>query len=154
MKPRIESKDAMTFLGMGRDFSMAASQAEIPLFWQEFLAQGYGETVCGAFGLCVGMDNDDSALRYYIADLCAPDASVPKGFEKITLPALTWAVLPGQGKLPEALRDLNRYLYGDWLPTNGSYAYGAPYSVEAYTPGDPQSQDYRFEVWQAVRKGR
>lgn len=154
MNPRIENKEAMTLLGMGRDFSMGSCFAEIPLYWEEFFQKGYGETVGGRYGVCVGKDNDDSSFRYYIADPCPSDAPVPKGFEKITLPALTWAVLEGKGKIPEALQQLNRYLYEQWLPTNGTYAYGAPLSVEMYNCGDMQSEDYRFEIWQAVRKAK
>ena len=152
--PRIETKEAFTLLGMGRDFSLGSSSAQIPLFWQEFFQKGHGETLKGMYGVCVGTDNDDSAFRYYIADSCAAGAPVPKGFEKVTLPALTWVVLEGRGKIPEALQRLNRYLYEEWLPTNGTYAYGAPLSVELYDCGGTQGEDFRFEIWQAVRKGK
>lgn len=154
MNPRIENKEAMTLLGMGRDFSMGSAFGDIPLYWEEFFQKGYHKTVSGMYGVSVGKDNDDSSFRYYIADPCAPDAPVPKGFEKVTLPALTWVVLEGRGKIPEALQKLNRYLYEEWLPTNGTYAYGAPLSVELYDCGDTQSEDFRFEIWQAVRKGK
>ncbi len=154
MNPRIENKEAFTVLGMGRDFSMARCFEDIPAYWKEFFEKGYGETVNGVYGISVGKDNDDSSIRYYIADPCAPEAKAPKGFEKFTVPALTWAVFEGQGKMPEALQALNRHLYQEWLPTNGVYAFGAPYNVEMYSNGDMDSETYRFEIWQAVRKGK
>ncbi len=152
MKPRIENKDAFTVMGMGQDFSMGTCFAEIPKFWSEFFEKGYGQTVKGMYGISVGKDNDDSNIRYYIADPCAPDAAAPKGFEKINIPALTWAVFEGKGKMPEALQQLNQQIYGDWLPTNGLYAFSEPYNIEMYPCGDMDSADYAFEIWQAVRR--
>jgi len=153
MEYRIVTKEAFSVLGMERTFTMkdGSSFVEIPKFWCEFFAKGYGETVSGMYGICVDASMESQDFRYLIADDCAPDATVPEGFTKEIIPALTWAIFEGKGPMPHALQQLNRRIYEEWLPTNEQYALGAGYGIEYYTCGDTSAEEYGFEIWLPVQ---
>lgn len=153
MKYRIENKDAFTVLGMERTFTMEGGEnfALIPKFWDEFFANGYDATVTGQMGVCLEDTPTGNTFRYLIADPCQPDAPVPDGFVKETLPALTWAIFEGKGPLPHALQTLNRRIFEEWLPASTEYTLSAGCNIELYTCGDTQSAEYAFEIWLPVK---
>ena len=153
MNFRIETKDSFPVLGMERGFTMEGGSGlmEIPKFWDEFFARGYGETVSGQLGVCIETALDSETFRYLIADPCEPDTPVPDGFTKETIPSLTWAIFEGVGAMPDALQKLNRRIYEEWLPSSAEFTLGAGYNIEMYTCGDTQSEDYRFEIWLPVK---
>ncbi len=147
MNYRIETKEAFTVLGVERTFQHETAFADIPPFWDEFFAQGHGKTVMGEMGICVDENKSGPSFTYLIADRCAPDAAVPQGFTKLTIPTLTWAVFEGQGALPDALQRLNRRIWEEWFPASKDYTFGPGYNVELYIHGDMDSEDYCFEIW-------
>ncbi|NTV90713.1 MAG: AraC family transcriptional regulator, partial [Clostridiales bacterium] len=50
MDYRIESKPEFQILAMTRTFDAQSSSLDIPKFWSEFYAKGYGQVVCGVYG--------------------------------------------------------------------------------------------------------
>ena len=69
--------------------------------------------------------------------------------ESLLVPESDWAVFSGKGRMPEAIRDLERRIFTDWLPSSG-YEYADAPDIEAYLTPNPQ--DSVFEVWLPVRK--
>ena len=53
MDYRIVEKAQFTVVGASRKFNTETSYQEIPVFWQEFYANGGGEKICGKFGICL-----------------------------------------------------------------------------------------------------
>lgn len=67
------------------------------------------------------------------------------------IPAATWAVFSGKGKVYGALAELMTKIFGEWLPSSG-YEQSLQYTIEIYPPGNSQSNDYAWEIWIPVKK--
>ena len=67
------------------------------------------------------------------------------------IPAATWAMFKGKGKVYESFDALFTKIFTEWLPSSG-YEKSMQYTVEIYPPGDSQSNDYAFEIWVPVKK--
>ena len=80
----------------------------------------------------------------------AGDGEYP-GFDLFEIPAGTWAMFSGKGKVYEGLDALFTRIFTEWLPSSG-YEQSMQYTVETYPPGNSQNDDYAFEIWIPVRK--
>ena len=80
----------------------------------------------------------------------AGDGEYP-GFDLFEIPAATWAVFSGKGKVYEGLDALFTKIFTEWLPSSG-YEHSMQYTAEIYPPGNSQSDDYAFEIWIPVKK--
>ena len=67
------------------------------------------------------------------------------------IPAGTWAMFSGKGKVYEGLDALYTKMFTEWLPSSG-YEHAMQYTVEIYPPGDSQNDEYEFEIWIPVKK--
>ena len=150
MNYRIETLESFTVLGKARTFSMEDCFDKIPKYWNEYYAPGQNPPVAGCLGICIDPCNGKD-FTYIIGDNCEPDAPVPEGYQKSTIPAFTWAMFEDRGKMPGALQQLNRRIYTEWAPGNAEYELAGGYNIEMYTMGDMSSDDYRFELWVPVR---
>ena len=72
-------------------------------------------------------------------------------FDLFEIPAATWAIFSGKGKVYEGLDALFTRIFTEWLPSSG-YEHSMKYTVEIYPPGDAGSNDYDFEIWIPVKK--
>lgn len=154
MKYRIVPMEAFSMLVKSRVFDMGEGAEKAPAFWDEYCSGGE-PAVRGLYGVCRD-PLDGTKFTYMIGDRCEPDASVPEGYEKVTIPAFTWAVFEDRGKLPQALQKLNRRVFAEWLPTNGEYEMADGWNIEAYNAEDMQNgvsdDSYRFALWIPVKR--
>ena len=79
----------------------------------------------------------------------ATNRPVPEDMEAYEVPAMTWAIFPGDGVCPGAIQDLERRVVTEWLPGSG-YEYANGPDLEVYLTPDPQKA--KFEVWIPVVK--
>lgn len=149
MNYRIEEKPSFDVLAMTKTFNEATSQQEIPNFWKNFHADGHGAVVSGWFGIC--HDFTPPEFKYSIADPYKPGAEIPPGFEKFTIPSLTWAVFPCVGPMPTAIQTAWAKIFSEWLPT-AEYEMLPDYNLEYYSGPNTQDADYKSEIWIPVRK--
>ena len=77
--------------------------------------------------------------------------TLPKGYISATIPAATWAVFESVGALPEAIQDLTRRIFTEWMPSTG-YQHDCAPELEVYPEGDMYSADYRCEIWIPIKK--
>lgn len=84
---------------------------------------------------------------YYIA--VASNSPVPEGMHEWMVPAATWAVFTGTGRLPDAIQELQRRIVSEYLPGSG-YEWAKAPDIEVYLnrPG----AESRFQVWLPVTK--
>ena len=80
----------------------------------------------------------------------AKDGEYP-AFDLFEIPAGTWVMFLGKGKVYAGLDALFTRIFTEWLPSSG-YEQSMQYTVEIYPPGDSQSDDYAFEIWIPVKK--
>jgi len=157
MDYRIEKKEAFTVLANAKTFPYEGAKEQVPLFWQEHHASGRGAFVHGVFGINIDEKMTMDSFEYLIADPCDPGAEVPDGFAMRTIPALTWAVFPVRGAMPDALQDANTRIYTEWLPALRDYEFAAGYCVEYYDnpmdyPKGTLDENYYCEIWIPIRR--
>ena len=154
MEYRIEQKPEIRIVGMGMPLSQNIEEnfQAVPALWAKATQQDtitsllnvMNREPMGILGVsaCYG-----EQWRYLIA--VASDSETPDGLEYLTIPAATWAVFPGVGKMPDDIQLLEKRIVTEWLPTSG-YEYADAPDVERYLNADPQNA--QFEVWIPVRK--
>ena len=157
MDYKIVKKEEFTVVGMSKDFGYENAKEEIPQFWQQFYAEGNGKYVCGMFGINIDEKMGRDTFEYLIADMYNPVMDVPEGFVTKTIPAFTWAVFPCKGAMPEALQDVNKRIFAEWLPALKDYEFAAGYCVEMYEdpgkyPKGTRDENYYSEIWIPVKK--
>ena len=157
MDYKIVKKEEFTVVGMSKNFVYENAKEEIPQFWQQFYTEGNGKYVCGMFGINIDEKMGRDTFEYLIADMYNPVMDVPEGFVTKTIPAFTWAVFPCKGAMPEALQDVNKRIFAEWLPALKDYEFAAGYCVEMYE--DPskyqkgtRDENYYSEIWIPVKK--
>lgn len=148
MDYKIEKREAFKVLAMTRTFSQDTSTIEIPKFWGEFMAKGYNDTVCGTFGICHSVK--EGRFKYSIADPIKNEGVCPENFEIIEIPSLTWAMFTCVGAMPNAIQDMWKRVYSEWLPS-ADYEMVPGYDIEMYTAGDVTKDDYISEIWIPVQ---
>jgi predicted transcriptional regulator YdeE len=146
----LESMGAFTIVGRGKKFSEDGAFDNVPGYWCEYYAGGYGEIVPGYLGVCVELDCGKE-FTYMIGSFADSGASVPEGFTKLELPPRTWAKFKARGKIPGALQSLNRAIYTSWLPS-AEYKLAEAMNIEVYSEGDMDADDYESEIWIPVEK--
>lgn len=122
----------------------------VPKFWAEIgprqaeLFPLMGGEPEGILGVCT---YGEEANYYYIA--VASSVPAPEGMYEWTIPAASWAVFSGSGRLPEAMQDLQRRIITEYLPDSVYELDRAP-DIEVYLnrPGE----ESRFQVWLPVTK--
>lgn len=157
MDYRMEKKECFTVMGAASTFSYEEAKEKIPEFWERHYASGGGEHVCGMFGINIDETLGNNEFEYLIADIYNPADYIPEGFTTRTIPALTWAVFPIRGALPDALQDVNEKIFSEWLPALRDYEFAAGYCVEFYDvpgkyPKGTKDEQYYSEIWLPVKE--
>lgn len=135
MEPRFEQKEAFTFIGLGKDYSLTDPNT-IGKLWNQFhqkkdlIKDVQAES---AFGLCYAPKEKEvfSDNFHYTAALRVSDNTpVPEGMEKVQVPAQEYAIFTHKGSL-ETLSTTNDYIWKTWLPKSGLELADAP-DIEVY----------------------
>ncbi len=151
MDYKIVKREEYTVLAKTRYFTSENSTEEIPKFWSEYFRDGSHKTVCGMLGICEQEKEGCKEFRYGIGSECSENAEVPNGFEKLTIPAYTWAVFKCVGPMPHTIQNMWKRVYSEWLPQS-EYELIPDYDIELYTDGNNQSEEYVSEIWVPVKK--
>jgi AraC family transcriptional regulator len=149
MEYRIEKKPKFKILAMTESFNGETSTIEIPKFWGNFFAKGYGSVVSGWYGVCHDMNGD--TFKYSIADPYEEGTPVPENFNVISIPELTWAIFTCIGPMPDAIQNTWKKIFTEWLPSS-EYEVVPGFDFEYYSGPNTQDPDYLSEIWISVKK--
>jgi AraC family transcriptional regulator len=157
MNYKIVRKESFTVLGASRRFDYENCKKEIPDFWKEHYANGFGKHVSGMFGINIDEKMGHDSFEYLIADIYNPVIDIPKGLVTRTIPAFTWAVFSCDGPMPKALQNVNEKIFSEWLPALKEYEFAAGYCIEMYDdpakyPKGTLDESYHSEIWIPVKK--
>ncbi|WP_304964773.1 AraC family transcriptional regulator [uncultured Oscillibacter sp.] len=150
MEYQIEKREAFRIVGFRTPLPMDVEKSfqVVPKFWAE-IGPRQAELVplmngepAGMLGVCTC---DEEENFYYIA--VASSAPAPEGMHEWMVPAATWAVFAGTGRLPEAMQELQKRIVSEYLPDSG-YGWAKAPDIEVYLnrPGE----ESRFQVWLPV----
>lgn len=153
MNYKIVEKGEMRIIGFKRWLSTENDQQlqQIPKMWDELTKEAYENFLGmssnnGVVGLC--SDLCDGGFDYWIG--CMSDKKCPEEFELKMIPASSWAVFEVIGPMPNAMQDILKRIYSEWLPNSGYEHAGLP-EIEYYSSGDNMASDYRSEIWVPVK---
>ena len=160
MDYRIVEKTAFPVAITARQFTSIDGQnlKDIPAWWQEFvvspdcaemtsLAGNKPGAVTGGtmLGVCYG-EAETGEFSYGIA-VELPEGGSPGKFEKMVIPATTWAVFDCT---LANLQDVTRRVFGEWYMSTGYEHPGTP-DLEVYLP-EGEGQDMKCQIWAPVIK--
>lgn len=159
MDYKILEKPAFDVVGRGKKFSTSdgTNLIKIPQFWQEFsasaeyqkltkLGRGKPGPVTGAEMLSAVLPNEKNTWDPIIYTICIEKPGQTADFDVYHIPAATWAIFESIGPMPKAIQDVTVKIFQEWFPSTG-YEHDAKPELEVYLPGDPNSKDYRCQVW-------
>lgn len=163
MDYEIRTLKEFTIAGEVRSFCTKDGEnfIKIPQFWQEMdhkdklgaimpLADPKGVVGGACLGVCMEMDEKQENFNYMIGMEPAKDADC-SNLEQRTIPALTWAVFSGHGKMPESIQAVWKRIFGEWFPAT-DYEHEMAPELEVYLPQTDSSKECPFEIWIPVRK--
>ena len=158
MEYKLVKKDSFVVMGVLKESSYDSAKTVIPEFWKEHYERGNGKYVCGMFGVNIDEPMAGSGtFKYMIADAYNPAMDIPEGFITKMIPEFTWAVFPCRGAMPDALQDVNKKIFSEWLPALKEYEFAAGYCIEMYDdaskyPNGNEDKNYYSEIWIPVKK--
>ncbi len=163
MNYRIESWPSFTAAGFRHPIKTGQAFDAVPGIWEKAWLDGSMNRLTGLFtradmrpagylGIAIGgqwgasedMDYFIGVTNHVDAPNCAR-VPVPDGMEEAEFKAATWVMITADGELPDAVQNVIRQFYSQWLPGSGYQPDDLPL-IECYM------QDSRQEVWIAVRK--
>ena len=156
MKYRIEEKAAFRTVGFKQKMSIVNGENldRIPKMWANLPEADYGKLCAagnaepkGLLGICANFNGEE--FDYYIA--CATTLAVPEEMSSLEIPQATWAIFESVGPLPDAIQNLTKRIFSEWLPSSGYEQDDVP-QLEVFPAGDIHSADYVCEVWFPIRK--
>jgi AraC family transcriptional regulator len=164
MDYKIMEKPAFDLVGRGKKFTTAdgTNLVKIPQFWQEFSAsEEYQKLVKLGGGkpgpateaeiLSAILPNENNTWDPIIYTICIEKTSNTGNFDVYHVPAATWVIFESTGPMPKAIQDVTVKIFQEWFPSTG-YEHDAKPELEVYLPGDPNSPDYRCQVWMPIMK--
>lgn len=151
MDYKIDKKDAFRVIAKTKMFTNENSGTEIPEFWAEYFSKGLHGKVCGMLGICAQVNDDNKDWQYGIGCEEKYVKDIPEGFEVLEIPAYTWAIFKCVGPMPNAIQDMWKKVYSEWLP-QADYELIQDYDIEFYYEGNTQSKEYISEIWIPVKE--
>ena len=155
MQYRVEQRGSFRVAGVSApmDRDIEKNFEVVPQLWGKASMDGTIAELCGMMDgevqgiLGVSACGFQEEWRYFIA--VATSRPAPRGMEAYEVPAMTWAIFPGDGVCPAAIQELERRIVTEWLPGSG-YEYANGPDLEVYLTPDPRKA--KFEVWIPVVK--
>ncbi len=160
MNYRIEKHDTLKILAKTwtLDGKKEHLQKDISELWAKcakdgtmaLLAKGMEpKVIFGMAGIC--LDNPQEGEFVYAIGREYTGGEVPKGLTVVELPAADWVAFSEEGRMPDAFDGLWKRIYTEFFPASSYEPANGP-TIEVYPDDDVYREDYRFEIWMAVKK--
>ena len=96
-------------------------------------------------GICLPVATGCKDFEYGIGCEEKYVQQIPEGFIAVDIPSYTWAVFKCVGAMPDAIQNMWKRIYSEWL-SQSNYELLPGYDIEFYTEGDTNSKDYIGEI--------
>jgi len=156
IKYRIEEKDEMIFLGKNYLLSedIESNFQNTPLFWDDFVANNYLDKMLSQkeclddYVYGIATYHEDKTNQYFIALRCDKRAN-DNIYQQVIIPSQTWLILSNSGEMPEAMIQMYRKFYNEWLPVS-DYEYDFNADIEVYPMYSSNTCEY--ELWLPIKR--
>ena len=163
MNYQIEQWPAFKVAGIRRRIKTDQAFGQIPQIWDTAWKDGTMNLLtdlfrktdyrpAGFIGMSIGGQQENSEEMDYILGVTnhvevegCIHVPAPGGMDEIQVKSATWAVLEANGRLPDAVQNIYRQFYTEWLPNSG-------YQLEDLPIMECYMEEGRQEVWIAVKK--
>lgn len=162
MEYRIEQLPAMRIMGFALQTTTVDGQnnAEIPVFWQEYMRERWGERVPGKknpnveLGVCTACDEDGS-FRYIIGFEVDEATEVPEGLTDYRIPSATYAIFTtpqaGEADFSSSIQETWNEIFTNWFPASGYEQAAAP-DFEWYDERCWSKEGKQIDIYIPVQK--
>lgn len=164
MDYRIEKREAFQVVckrkRVGKPESENVSK-EISALWQQCAIDGTMERLVacipehpvmkGLLGICFSSELDAKQFPYGIG-VEYDGRNVDDDLEIVTIPASTYAVFTGKGRMPDAFIETYHRVVTEFFPQSAQYEYAESVEFEVYSSSDTQNPNYQCEIWIAVKE--
>lgn len=156
MEYKIVEKDSFNIIGLKDTFKYETAEQDVPKLWKKFFMKTVFNKINAKYAVNIDTTLGSDKFEYVIGD-DYNDNKIPKDFEIIEIPKLTWAIFPCVGKASETIQDINQKIFKEWLPNSNEYEIAEGYNIEYYSnPKDfkkgVDDEKYYCEVWIPVKK--
>ncbi|WP_315077483.1 AraC family transcriptional regulator [uncultured Clostridium sp.] len=156
MNYKIVEKESFRVVGKQTRITMVDGEnfEQVPEFWNKCMKDGSYEWISskagklGVLGICKDFKKDEFNYMIGVEEI---KGTIPNEYISATIPAATWAIFEAVGAMPDAIQDLTRRIFTEWLPSTG-YQHDCAPEIEVYPEGDIYSSDYKCEVWIPIKK--
>jgi AraC family transcriptional regulator len=158
--PHVESTMPLLIAGFRNSYAFSTQDFKHGIIaqWQRLgpmIGRNPGQLGGVAYGVAFDMFGDKTGFDYLAGVEISATSSLPEGFSRVQIPALTWAAFPHKlhaSKFDETMHSaLSR-----WLPSSGyepARGNDAPDFLERYGKGfDPESGTGDMELWIPVQR--
>ena len=157
MEYKIEEKEAFKVVGLKESFKYENAEQDVPKLWKKFFVKSAFNKINAKYAVNIDTTMGSDLFNYIIGDDYKAKEKIPKDFEIIEIPKLTWAIFPCIGKASESIRNINKKVFKEWLPNSNEYEIAAGYNIECYSnPKDYkkgiEDEKYYCEVWIPIKK--
>lgn len=159
MEFKIEEKEEFKVIGLKGSFRYENAQQEIPKMWKEFFMKNESRIIKPKYAINIDNNMGSSEFDYIIGDDYNSNLKVPKAFEIVEIPQLTWVVFSCTGSARVKMQETNEKIFKEWLPNSNEYEIAAGYNIEMYSNPDDykngiDDEKYYCEIWIPIKKKR
>lgn len=145
---KISTKDGQNYRDIPRFFDEMDEDGTIDKLMS--LSDKKGKLKGSLLGVCMDFEEKAETLNFMIAVEPTGDSAI-EGTEPRAIPSLTWAVFPGNGKMPESIQTVWKRIFSEWFPAT-DYIHAEGPEIEVYLPDSGDGEDCPFEVWIPIVK--
>lgn len=162
MNYRLEEKEAFHLIGIVKRVPIIfeGENPEITKMWQSLTMEKIEQLmrlsnieprgmIQASTNFSDGRMEEKGELDQYIG--VATTEESPKGFSKLEVPALTWAVFESAGPFPTTLQETWGRIYAEWFPSSGYQIAEGP-EILSIKDQDLTSPSVKSEIWIPVMK--
>ncbi len=164
MKYRIEEKEAFQIVGIKKRVPIIFEgvNPEIESMWKRLKGETVEELkqlsnvqpkglIQASTNFSEGRMEEKGELDHYIG--VATTREGRNDFEKLAVPALTWAVFEAEGPFPETLQETWGRIFSEWFPSS-NYELAEGPEILWNEDKDTSSPTFKSEIWIPVVKSR
>ncbi|MCD8356099.1 MAG: AraC family transcriptional regulator [Clostridia bacterium] len=151
---KLEKKSSFRLIGKSIKVSCKdnAHYIKIPEFWNECQRNGvYSQLISmddgnpkGLFGLFGAYDEQAKTIEYAI--MAVSERELPRGFDEIVIPDVTWVIFDCNGPVPQAIHHGWKYLNEEWL-IKYPFQHAKCPELEWYSAGNSFDKNYFSQIW-------
>lgn len=154
---KIIEKPSFKIVGIKRNLKYENANKDVPKLWKEFFMKKGFNKINSKYGVNIDNSMANDSFDYIIGDDYNNETKIPKGFEIVEIPKLTWAIFPCIGLSNESMKKVNEKIFKEWLPNTNNYDIAAGYNIELYSnpkeyKNGVKDKNYYCEIWIPVIK--